>query len=608
MSLSVEQLKDILVSCLDEERNVTDMAGALDVITKLQTVSINRETLESTRLGLLVNDIRRKNQDINPQLGKLCRGLIKDWQKLVTPATTQSNSGGKLGVSPAQERLTTPSGRTATPRQAATAKLIAESGLRCSPSPASTPKLQPTTPMVNGRSSTGVSPESSQLSQRPAATSSYAPSEQATTNGPAQSAVRIRIKYGSADQQASIVREIDPSSPRVNEHAQSANESANVSQGAEEVANRRKRKAPPDHPSRTSLGLVNGGSKSVSPCTSAVPSPAPSMVNTNSPASVPPAESSTVIAPVTKMTKKSKSTSPDTGPTPAASTNLLQRPKLKSTAELVAEMTSSYPETMSISLKNVVSTPASPPIAASMATGSLGTSVMASVLAAEADASDASEGEDDSKDEDYKEPGSKKNAKVMWTSTLMNDRNNSGFRPVNKTELLDRYLRDHSSEPRRQRRDKVQGKESGIESAVTTRRAPVVHPPIDWYSAVQLPPVDFSVLESLQEEEAGEECDASGSGREVCDKTKETVATDLETDVGKFLDAGVLGDEVDQSSTSAQDEHKLDGVQWRSRLLKTTRRGDRQVLAMPYVDIGLPDFLEYGYTNREQYLAHWSER
>lgn len=344
-----------------------------------------------------------------------------------------------------------------------------------------------------------------------------------------------------------------------------------------------------------------------------MPSPGPTIVaNTGTPVSILPVEPTAIVAPITKLAKKSKSSSPADGPTPAASTNLLQRPKLKSTAELVREMTLSYPETMSISLKNVVPTPASPPIATSMATSAvMTTSIMASVLAAEAAASDGSDAEDDSKDEDYKEPGiSSKKAKVMWTSTLISDRNNAEFRNVNKTELLDRYFRDHSSgggDGRRQRRDKIKDKETN-ETAAKLNRAPApVRPPIDWYSSVQLPPIDFSVLDTLDEETEVDECDGGGSGEGICDRKlkKQSVESDSTTDLGKLLDSCVTGDDVDETEST---DTKKDGVQWRSRLLKSTERGDRQVLAMPYVDIGLPDFIEYGYTDRQQYLAHWSER
>jgi hypothetical protein len=43
-----------------------------------------------------------------------------------------------------------------------------------------------------------------------------------------------------------------------------------------------------------------------------------------------------------------------------------------------------------------------------------------------------------------------------------------------------------------------------------------------------------------------------------------------------------------------------------SRILSSIR--DRKVLAMPYVDIGLPDFFEYRYPDSDRFIAHWSER
>ncbi|VDO17770.1 unnamed protein product, partial [Brugia timori] len=48
--------------------------------------------LQMTRVGAVVNDIRKKVAQSAPELSKRCRTLIKCWQKLAEPKPTSSGS------------------------------------------------------------------------------------------------------------------------------------------------------------------------------------------------------------------------------------------------------------------------------------------------------------------------------------------------------------------------------------------------------------------------------------------------------------------------------------------------------------------------------------
>ncbi|MFH4975363.1 hypothetical protein AB6A40_002072 [Gnathostoma spinigerum] len=106
---AVDQLKQQLLVAV-ENANISE---ATDVISKLEKSGLTKEILEITRIGAVVNDIRKRVYDSAPELSKRCRALIKCWQKLAEPRPSSScgshsNSVTPNLVSPAVRRGLTP--------------------------------------------------------------------------------------------------------------------------------------------------------------------------------------------------------------------------------------------------------------------------------------------------------------------------------------------------------------------------------------------------------------------------------------------------------------------------------------------------------------------
>lgn len=76
--------------------------------------------LQMTRIGAVVNDIRKKVAQSAPELSKRCRTLIKCWQKLAEPRPTSSGSSSTNGTpsyaSPAVRKGLTPGTPARCPR------------------------------------------------------------------------------------------------------------------------------------------------------------------------------------------------------------------------------------------------------------------------------------------------------------------------------------------------------------------------------------------------------------------------------------------------------------------------------------------------------------
>ncbi|XP_070564366.1 mediator of RNA polymerase II transcription subunit 26-like [Ptychodera flava] len=97
MPPTVQQIKEQLLKAIDEDANVLDLAGVVEVITTLEKYPVTKEALEETRLGKLVNEIRRKTN--NDDLSKRCRKLVKLWQNLCIPQAPNQNRLPRSGSS-----------------------------------------------------------------------------------------------------------------------------------------------------------------------------------------------------------------------------------------------------------------------------------------------------------------------------------------------------------------------------------------------------------------------------------------------------------------------------------------------------------------------------
>lgn len=92
---SPSQIKEKLLQALDRDYHVVDMALALEAVSLLEKTPVTKEALETTRLGRLVNEMRKKTK--NDSLARRAKDLVRRWRDMVSKPSENGTGGTGQG-------------------------------------------------------------------------------------------------------------------------------------------------------------------------------------------------------------------------------------------------------------------------------------------------------------------------------------------------------------------------------------------------------------------------------------------------------------------------------------------------------------------------------
>jgi len=94
---SPSEIKEKLLQALDRDYHVVDMALALEAVSLLEKTAVTKEALETTRLGKLVNEMRKKTN--NDSLARRAKDLVRRWRDMVAkPSENGTSSAGPVSL------------------------------------------------------------------------------------------------------------------------------------------------------------------------------------------------------------------------------------------------------------------------------------------------------------------------------------------------------------------------------------------------------------------------------------------------------------------------------------------------------------------------------
>ncbi|XP_015220624.1 transcription elongation factor A protein 2 [Lepisosteus oculatus] len=93
MQMAKDQEVERIAKKLDKMVNKKNTDGAVDLLKELKNIKMSLETLQSTRIGMSVNAVRKQSNDEEVQT--LAKSLIKSWKKLLDGSENKSDDKKK---------------------------------------------------------------------------------------------------------------------------------------------------------------------------------------------------------------------------------------------------------------------------------------------------------------------------------------------------------------------------------------------------------------------------------------------------------------------------------------------------------------------------------